>query len=38
MQSKIPGSELKVIADAGHALFLEKPQAFNQALEDFLGK
>jgi non-heme chloroperoxidase len=36
MQAKISGSQLKVIRDAGHALFLEKPQAFNQALEDFL--
>jgi len=37
MQGKISGSQLKVIPDVGHALFLEKPQAFNQALEDFLG-
>jgi pimeloyl-ACP methyl ester carboxylesterase len=37
MQGKIAGSQLKVIPDVGHALFLEKPQAFNQALEDFLG-
>jgi pimeloyl-ACP methyl ester carboxylesterase len=37
LQSKIAGAKLKVIPDAGHALFLEKPQAFNQALEDFLG-
>jgi microsomal epoxide hydrolase len=38
IQSRISGSELKVIPNAGHALFLEKPQAFNQALEDFLSK
>ncbi len=38
MQSKITSSQLKVIDNVGHALFLEKPQAFNQALEDFLGK
>ncbi len=38
MQSKITSSQLKVIDNAGQALFLEKPQAFNQALEDFLGK
>lgn len=38
IQSKIPGAQLKVIPEVGHALFLEKPQAFNQALEDFLGK
>ncbi len=38
IQSKITGAQLKVIPDAGQALFLEKPQAFNQALEEFLGK
>lgn len=38
MQSKIGGSQLEVVPDAGHALFLEKPQAFNQVLENFLAK
>jgi non-heme chloroperoxidase len=38
LQSKITAAQLQVIPDAGPALFLEKPQAFNQALEDFLGK
>jgi len=38
LQSKIPRSKLEVIPEAGHALFLEKPQAFNQALEGFLGE
>jgi pimeloyl-ACP methyl ester carboxylesterase len=38
MQSKIAGSQLHIVEKVGHALFLEKPQAFNQALEDFLGK
>ncbi len=37
MQSKIPRSKLEVIPDAGHAMFLEKPQTFNQILETFLG-
>ncbi len=37
LQSKIGGSSLAVIEDAGHALFLEKPQAFNQALESFVA-
>jgi len=38
MQSRIPRSSLEVIDDAGNALFLEKPQAFNQLLESFLGE
>jgi len=37
MHSQIGGSQLQVV-DAGHALFLEKPQAFNQILEEFLSK
>ncbi|NWG12307.1 MAG: alpha/beta hydrolase [Acidobacteria bacterium] len=37
LQSKISGSRLEVIEGAGHAVFLDKPQAFNQVLEDFLG-
>ncbi len=37
MQSKISGSKLEVIPEAGHAMFLEKPQTFNQILESFLG-
>lgn len=36
MQGKIAGSKLEVVDDAGHALFLEKPQTFNQILEAFL--
>lgn len=38
LQSKVAGSKLEVIAEAGHAVFLEKPQAFNQVLESFLGE
>jgi len=38
MRSKIPRSELKVIEEAGHAIFLDKPQAFNQAVESFIGE
>jgi microsomal epoxide hydrolase len=37
LQSKIQRAKLEVIPETGHALFLEKPQAFNQALEGFLG-
>jgi pimeloyl-ACP methyl ester carboxylesterase len=38
MRSKIPGADLKVIEEAGSAMFLDKPQTFNQALESFLGE
>jgi len=38
MKSKISRSELTVIEGAGHAVFLDKPQAFNQAVEEFIGK
>jgi len=38
MHSKIPRSELRVIEEAGHAIFLDKPQAFNQAIEEFIGE
>jgi non-heme chloroperoxidase len=38
MQSKIPRSKLEVVNDAAHALFLDKPQAFNQVVEGFLGE
>jgi microsomal epoxide hydrolase len=38
MKAKISRSTLEVIEDAGSALFLDKPQAFNQMLEAFLGE
>lgn len=38
MQSKIPRGNLVVIDDSGHAVFVDKPQAFNQAVEDFIGE
>ncbi len=37
MQSKIKRAKLEVIEDAGHAMFLDKPQTFNQLVESFLG-
>jgi pimeloyl-ACP methyl ester carboxylesterase len=37
MESKILRPELQIIEGAGSAMFLDKPQAFNQALESFLG-
>lgn len=38
MQSKIQRSKLEVVPESGHAVFLDKPQAFNQILESFLGE
>ena len=38
IESKIPRAELVVVEDAGHAIFLDKPQAFNQAVESFIGE
>jgi len=38
MQDRIPRSSLEILEDAGSALFLDKPQAFNQMLEAFLGE
>jgi len=37
-KSKITRGSVQVIEDSGPAMFLEKPQAFNQALEAFLGE
>lgn len=34
--AKIPGAKLEVVADSRHALPMEKPAAFNAALERFL--
>ena len=38
MKSKITRCSLEVIDGTGAALFLDKPQAFNQVLEAFLGE
>lgn len=38
MQAKIPRSILEVIDGTGSGLFLDKPQAFNQALDTFFGE
>jgi len=37
MQSKVPGSRLEVIPDAGHAANMDQPEAFNRVLLEFLG-
>ena len=38
IQNAIPGSELVIIPSASHLSNLEQPQAFNNALADFLGR
>lgn len=38
LHKAIPGSHLEVIADAGHLVMREQPEAFNGVLADFVGK
>jgi 3-oxoadipate enol-lactonase len=38
MQAKIPGAQLVIIPTAGHLSNIEQPEAFNQAVLDFLLK
>jgi pimeloyl-ACP methyl ester carboxylesterase len=38
MQDTIPNSELEIIPGAGHLPNMEKPQAFNAALREYLNK
>lgn len=38
MAKIIPGAEMKVIAQAGHLLNMEQPEAFNGALREFVKK
>jgi len=38
MASHIPGAELVVIDDAGHAANLDQPAVFNRAVTGFLSK
>lgn len=33
---QVPGARLEVIADAGHGVFVDQPEAFNTALREFL--
>ena len=37
MQAAIPGAELSVIEDSGHLPTMERPEAVNQAMRDWLG-
>ncbi|KRA16333.1 hypothetical protein ASD69_16595 [Lysobacter sp. Root604] len=34
--AQVPGASLEVIADAGHGVFVDQPEAFNTALREFL--
>lgn len=34
----IPAARVEPIPDAGHAVYLEKPEAFNKAVQDFLDR
>lgn len=38
MQTLFPNSELEIFESAGHALFVDQPERFNQSLENFLKK
>lgn len=38
MAAKIPGAQMAVIDDAGHASNIDQPKAFNEALVSFLDK
>jgi len=38
LKNRVPHSDLQVIEGAGSAVFLDKPQAFNQVLDAFFGK
>jgi len=35
---QIPGSEVVIVPDTGHAIYWERPDVFNQAVLDFIGK
>ena len=38
LQAKIPNSELVVAPESGHSVYWERPDVFNQAVLDFIGK
>ena len=37
MAAKIPGAKKAIIEGAGHAANIDKPEAFNAVLKDFLS-
>jgi len=38
IKQEIPNSELIIVDDAGHGLFAEKPEEFNQLINDFIKR
>jgi pimeloyl-ACP methyl ester carboxylesterase len=34
----LPGSEISIVAEAGHSVYWEQPDAFNRAVLGFIGK
>ena len=38
MDAEIPGAELSVVADSGHAVHLERPMEFARAVTSFLDR
>ncbi len=36
--AQIPGSEVVIVPDTGHAIYWERPDVFNRAVLDFIGK
>ena len=38
MHQQIPGSELRILAETGHLVNLEQPEAFNRIVLDFLAR
>jgi pimeloyl-ACP methyl ester carboxylesterase len=38
LKENIPGSELEIFADCGHAPFLEEPEKFNSRIKEFIAK
>lgn len=38
MQSRIAGSQLVVLPNSGHMTFVDQPEAFTKAVEEFLGR
>lgn len=37
MADAVPGSRFEIIADSGHAVFIDQPQRFERLVTDFLG-